>query len=98
MDDLPDLSHLSFDELLHLRSLYEGNKEMQNYLAPYEHYAYAKQLVSEHPYGALPMMAMVPGYEAKKMITGEGRSDPSLRSVAMGYKGIFNGLIDAMKR
>ena len=94
--DYPDLSHLSFDELIHLRDLYEGNQEMQNYLAPYEHEAYARTLVREHPYGALPMLAMVPGYQVKKMVTGEGRSEPSLAELSGGYKGIIKGLLDKL--
>lgn len=94
----PDLSNLSFEEMYHLRKLYEGNQDMQNYLGPYEHQAFTRGVVSEQPYGALPMMAMIPGYELKKTITGEGRSDPSLRSMAMGYKGVFQGLLDYLAR
>ena len=94
----PDLSDLSFEELLAIREKYNGNKEMQNYLAPYEHQAFARKYVSENPIGALPMLAMIPGYEAKKVITGEGRSDPSLKSIGYGYKGLMLGLLDILSR
>lgn len=95
-DFYPDLSHLSFDELNHLRTLYGGNQEMQDYLAPYEHGAYAREDVSNRPYMALPYLAMIPAYQALKLYTGEGRSRPSLSTMAGGYRGVLQGLIDKL--
>lgn len=96
--EYPDLSNLSFDELRAIRERYNGNQEMQNYLAPYEHEAYAREDVSGRPYMALPYLAMVPGYQIRKLITGEGRSQPSLAELSGGYRGVIRGLLDVLLR
>lgn len=68
-------------------------KEQQNELGPAEHAAFAKEVVQENPWMAIPVGLAIPLYEAAKA-TGilEGRSDASFDSITEAYKGIYKGL------
>ena len=98
MEDLPDLSNLSWEELLELRRRYNDNQEMQNYLAPYEHAAYAREEVRDRPYMALPYLAMIPGYQVYKATLGGGRSNNPLQAMAGGYRGVLQGLLQSLEK
>lgn len=92
------LQNLSWEELLELRRKYNGNQDMQNLLAPYEHAAYAREDVRDRPYMALPYLAMIPGYQAYKAIKGGGRSNNPLEAMKGGYEGVFQGLLQSIQK
>ena len=92
------LGTMSWEDLINLRKKYEGNQEMQNYLAPYEHQAFSRELTQEKPYMAASLGAAVPAYYLYKLATGKGRSEASLDTVQGGYKGILQGLQEAVRR
>ena len=95
--DLSDeyLENLSWEELLELRRNAQTQAE-QNKLANAEHQAYARDTVKENPLMALPMAAMVPGYQVFKGIAGGARSEGGLAQMGAGYKGILQGLLEKM--
>jgi hypothetical protein len=66
-------------------------------LAPYEHRAYAREVVGANPLMALPMAAMVPAYQAYKALGFEGGgptdTPPSWDQLRAGLLGIKEGLL-----
>ena len=94
--DLANLDNLTWEELIALRRKYNGDKQAQNILAPYEHMAYAREDVRDHPYMALPYMAMIPGYQVYKALFSSGRSSNPLEAMAGGYKGVAQGLLQRL--
>ena len=75
-----------------------GSREEQNALAPQEHKAFAKELVSDKPWMAPSLAVAIPAYQVQKVLTGGSRSDPSLKQVTEAYKGIGEGLADAVSK
>lgn len=74
--------------------------ELQNILAGYEHRAFAREAVRDHPLMAASIGVAIPLYQAAKMIpsriTGmSSRSVPSANQAAQGYLGIRDGIIGA---
>lgn len=71
-----------------------ASQEEQNLLAPYEHRAFAREVVQENPLMALPVAAAIPIYAAGKA-TGiiKARSEPSLEEVKQGFIGLGEGLM-----
>ncbi|GAB3253173.1 hypothetical protein [Chitinimonas naiadis] len=92
-DDI--LAQMSWDALLELRKQYDGDKEAQNRLAPFEHRAYAREAVMAEPIRAgIGQSIMIPLYTlAKAAGIQSGRSDPSLKEIIQGYAGVGDGLI-----
>jgi len=76
---------------------YDGKN---NDLAATEHRNFSRAYINENPLlGPAAMLAAVPAYDIAKWVgaLGEGspnRSDPSINSMAEGYRGIGDGLSD----
>ena len=90
---LPDdqtLAKMDWPALLQMRKKYT-EQDQQNVLAPYEHRAYAREN-THSPTDLLSMAALSLGYTPYKAITGEGRSQPSLRAVGQGLLGAWEGI------
>ena len=66
--------------------------EMQEYLAPYEHRAYARETVAESPWMAPVFALMTPGYQAYKVMRSGARTPPSMRQLQQGLLGTVEGL------
>lgn len=82
------LAQMSQSDLLQLRNQPGAD---QNYLAPYEHRAFARELTQEKPYMAVPLLLGTPVYEIAKLLSPSNlgaRSKPSLQSVIQGWKGL----------
>lgn len=75
-----------------------GSKEEQNELAPKEHKAFAKEIVTEKPWMAASLAVAIPAYQVTKAVTGASRSDPSMKQVTEAYKGIGEGLAEAASK
>lgn len=73
-------------------------KEQQNALAPQEHRAFAREAVGDKPWLAASLAVAIPLYQAQKVITGKSRSDASLDQVTEAYKGIGEGVVNAIKK
>lgn len=95
--DTDALARMRFGQLDELRSLYP-DQETQNLLAPYEHRAYAREIVAENPLMALGLLGAIPGYQIKKLVKKGllnqpySRSEPSMEQVKQGYMGLWEGL------
>jgi len=92
---------MSWQELNDLRKrmndLYPGNRGLQNALAPWEHRAYAREVVRDKPkFGPIEMGTVIPAYTALKffqrLFGRQEWSDPSLRQAAEGYRGMWEGM------
>lgn len=105
---LPDqdaLAKMPWLDLIALRNMTPNlTTRDQNYLAPYEHRAYAREN-SGTPYGAFEQAASTPFFTAAKMaqksadaygnngrLIGRSRSDPSLREIGQGLLGVWEGM------
>lgn len=93
-----ELEQMDWDTLYNLRKTYTGNQRMQDLLSKYEHQAYAREDVAQSPSRALFHAAAIPGYNLYKNVTGAGRSAPSAGQITQGYKGIYQGLLEAMSK
>lgn len=78
--------------------------DQQNAVAPYEHRAFAREEVSQHPMMALPVAAGALAYQPYKMLMG-ARSDPSFNQMGQGLLGVgeglknnFSGLLDLLRQ
>jgi hypothetical protein len=65
--------------------------QQQNLVAPYEHRAFAREEVTQHPLMALPVAAGALAYQPYKMLMG-ARSDPSFNQMGQGLLGVGEGL------
>ena len=82
-----------FLEMYARRKAAEGDKAMQNELAPYEHRAMAREVVAEEPWKAVSHALTIPLYQGAKLLKRtNSRSDPGLDQVIEGYRGIGEGL------
>lgn len=72
--------------------------EQQNLIAPYEHRAYARETVQHDPLAALGLAVGAIGYQPYKMLTGEGRSTPSMKTMTEGLTGVGEGLWAAFQQ
>jgi len=70
----------------------EEHQVYQNKLAAKDRGFYAESEVGNNPLNAALLLAEIPAYAAYKKLTGEGRSVPSLDTMAEGYRGIGRGL------
>lgn len=87
---LEDLSHA---ELLRLRASTD-DPEMQQFLAPYEHQAFAREYAQENPIRAIGLLASIPGYQAAKaagLIGSQTGTGGFGAQMAAGYKGLAQG-------
>lgn len=88
-----DMAKMKWEELFNLRKQNGLSKEDQNYIAPYEHQAYAREQ-ADSPYHAAQQAVLTLGYTPAKAILwpGQGRSDPSLNEIGRGLLGAWQGL------
>ena len=67
--------------------------EEQARIAPYEHRAFAREVVADSPLMALSLIAGVPAYQvAKALGIARSRTRPSVEQLKQGYIGIGEGL------
>ena len=90
------LARLAWDQLVQMRARTSDPAE-QARLAPFEHRAYAREAVAQNPMMALPYLAMVPGYQALKLMGAGARTKPGLEQLMQGYAGIGDGLKEAFR-
>lgn len=63
-----------------------------------EHGLFARQEVGRNPMMALPLAVAIPGYAAMKALGLKPEATPpSMAQVGAGYKGLFQGLGDALR-
>lgn len=73
--------------------------EEQKHIAPYEHRAFAREYVEENPVsGTIGLAAAIPAYQAYKAIGSDSRTGLQGKQIAQGYKGIGEGLANAIKK
>lgn len=91
-----ELSKMPHSELYRLR----GNlsKEEQAIVAPYEHRAFARELVQENPAMAASLAFAIPSYTAAKA-TGavEARTPASMEEMEQAFVGMYEGIIKKLK-
>lgn len=91
---LMDLGKDQLKELPHAL-LYQARErvpsEQQGFISPYEHRAFAREVVQENPLMAISLLAAIPAYQGYKAVVG-ARSKPSLDQVLQGYAGIGDGI------
>lgn len=69
----------------------------QNYLAPIEHRAFAREVVRDNPLMAGSLAVATPLYEIAKLLgLKQARSKPSFRSLGQGFVGIGEGLMQGL--
>lgn len=92
--------NMSNAELLNLRRQYQGDQGAQDTLAPLEHQAFAREWTEESPFkAAVSLPFAIPAYTAAKYLGLMGsRSSPSLSQMAGGFKGLGQGLWNAITR
>jgi hypothetical protein len=105
--DQKELRKLTPAQILELRRLNAGNTEIQNELAPADHYLFGKDVGSQGLLPALAVGAAAPAYYpikgiAKKLGIGMGddptqTSDPSWDQLLSAYEGLGAGLMDWSK-
>jgi hypothetical protein len=96
----PDpFAKMGFHELRELRASLP-DPEAQKFLAPYEHRAYARELMGQDPIKGLGLLAGIPGYQMAKglgmMGSRTGSSDP-WGQIKGGYTGMGEGLIGLLR-
>jgi hypothetical protein len=70
----------------------------QALLAPYEHRAYAREEVAANPLMAPVYAAMVPGYQALKLLGVGARTPASWSELGQGWLGTIEGLKQGLGR
>ena len=65
----------------------------QELLAPFEHRAFAREMVKESPVlGSIQMGAAIPAYQLAKLLgLHGGRTAPSFDQLFAGYQGLMEG-------
>jgi soluble lytic murein transglycosylase-like protein len=72
-------------------------QEEQNAIAPLEHRAFAREAVTENPLMAVPIAAAIPIYQGAKVLgLTNSRSEASVAQVTEGFKGIGEGIANAV--
>lgn len=97
----PDpFSRMSFHELRELRASLP-DPQAQQFLAPYEHRAYARELMKQDPVKGLGLLGAIPGYQVAKglglMGSRTGSSQP-FQQMGQGYMGMGEGLLGLLRR
>ncbi len=86
--------------LLAIRNYVSQNPQSweQNYLAPLEHQAFAREWTKSNPWVAAPSLAVAtPAYSLAKLVGQplglyQDATPPSWNELAAGYRGIWEGL------
>lgn len=93
------LGSMAHSNVFLLRSLIDSNNtKAQNLVGPFEHQAFAREYVKDNPVvGSIGLAIATPLYSLYKAIKpSAGRSQAGLQEVSAGYKGIGQGLMQAM--
>jgi len=73
----------------------------QNQIAPAEHRAFAREVVTENPLMAAPLAVAIPAYQVYKLLSkaigtedamDPTTSDPSMAQITQGFAGVGEGL------
>lgn len=90
VEELMKASHM---DLLMLRSQV-SDPNLQAFIAPFEHRAYARERAQEAPIqSALSFPFLIPAYAALKALgIQKARTKPSLEQVIQGFAGLAEGL------
>ncbi|HEX8956215.1 MAG TPA: hypothetical protein VF798_08075 [Burkholderiaceae bacterium] len=106
------MSTMPWATLLNLRNQYGTNQAVQDYIGPYEHQAYARETTQASPIlGGLQMAVVTPAYSVAKGLgiinaaralgadddDGTKQSQSSWSELAQGFKGIGQGLVNAVR-
>src|SRR5512139_3034063 len=91
-----DPTKMSHYDLLTTRKMLDPKDPIQELLAPYEHRAFAREYVQDHPWTGVPaMMTFIPGYQIYKALGLKPEATPpSLEQAGQGYKGMWEGLFN----
>jgi len=91
------LGKLSHADLLRMRER-ESDPEVQKRLAPYEHQAYARELVRRNKMNAVGLLGAIPGYQLAKLLgvlpVDEKSTPASFAQLYGGLKGLGQGLFE----
>lgn len=81
-------------DLMALRNSLAPTDPRQQQIAPYEHAAYAREWTQQNPLTAIPSLTVaIPAYALAKQFGLIGaRTRPSFEQVAMGYRGMGQGI------
>jgi len=87
-------------EMLAKRNAAPPNSPQQIPLANLEHAAWAREAVRDNPFIGIPQMLLeIPGYTASKALgIRQGRTPASIREMAAGYQGMWEGLADYLTK
>ena len=67
--------------------------DQQSLVAPYEHRAFAREVIADSPIMALSLSLGIPAYQLAKLLgITQSRTGPSLEQMKQGYVGIGEGL------
>lgn len=93
-----EMSGMSHADLYNLRDKFRpDDKSSHDAIAPFEHRAFAREIIKENPLMALPVAASVPTYTAAKAVgLWDGRSGASLEELKQGFIGIGEGVKDVL--
>jgi hypothetical protein len=96
-----NLANKSLDELMFMRAQAGKDMNAQQQIAPYEHRAWAREVVGQNPLMALPYAVMIPGYQAAKAVGLLQSNDPnhpttrpSWEQLKQGFTGVGEGLLN----
>jgi hypothetical protein len=85
-----DLAKMTHADLYRMRGM--ANPDQQNKIGPYEHRAFAREVVGDNPLMSLPVAAAIPLYSGYKALGfGRARSQPSMDEITQGLLGIGEG-------
>jgi hypothetical protein len=91
---------MSFDQLRQLRESMPDPR-VQQFLAPYEHRAFAREYTRANPFLGLGLLAAIPGYQAAKglgvMPSRTGAAN-QWQQMGQGYMGLGEGLMGFMRK
>lgn len=91
-----ELGKMAHSDLLQLRYKYEGKKDMQEKIAPFEHRAWAREYVKESPAAAAVIPIMSAGYQVAKALHLTGKDEQSTgassEQFTQSLKGVYEGL------
>ena len=113
--DAEQQKHFESMDMLHLRELrnqFKASKEFSDMLAPFEHRAEAREMVSATKGDTLDSIKMIgslaaaiPGYQLGKLtgvtdlvgFTDKSTSPPSAQQLTQGFAGIADGINELLK-
>ena len=95
------MREMSFANMTALRNAYSNDMETQKKLAPFEHAAFAREIVDNNPAMAIPLSFMIPGYQIYKVgnevaksygVGDETATPPNKEQLTEAFKAIYETL------